>query len=598
MAETRALPKSLSHHHLDSASEFSFRRSEPNLYRQHSSALGTSQSPYTTFKDPVQKTYGGDLLHKHSHYFTQDKPFTPRTLKSDKNKDQLKREQLRRGGRPQSAHSVLQGNGRDSRSSKESRGSLQGESSPFFCSGSSLFSTPRHNTSFHAKQVVYPSHGSRSLSHHHLDSASEFSFRRSEPNLYRQHSSALGTSQSPYTTFKDPVQKTYGGDLLHKHSHYFTQDKPFTPRTLKSDKSSSLSKYRYYTAPKRNPNPDPTNSRLMQPQTNHRRRELKQHSTLDYDDQPQGFSTDHGWSEDESIDPHVSLSTNQRYANKSRRRGSISRASPEGMKSPSMMSMSAEEDELVYLEFMVNVSDDILSRGLFSDRVLDRVFERHIDRNRRRLNEGKMRHLLEVLRKDLEDTGNTPTRGSAETTEKHPLHKHLSSPTPGKSRQSHTKEEERDLSLNALLGTNHDSPTRAVSSSTPSHRGSPEHADSAIDTKLNLEEFQPLEVTVPDWLNDNRNKYTEINNEDLTPKPGTSLTDTEDLSQEQHESTALAGGDALHLDPLEDGRDGLSKELEDLGRSLSESLRVTQSSNQGSLKEGHRDACSDSDDAF
>ncbi|KAK0134906.1 Spermatogenesis-associated protein 7 [Merluccius polli] len=471
-------------------------------------------------------------------------------IHSVKYKDQLKREQLRRGGRPQSAHSVLQGDGRDSRSSKESRGSLQGESSPFFCSGSSLFSTPRHNTSFHAKQVVYPSHGSRSLSHHHLDTASEFSFRRSEPNLYRQHSSALGTSQSPYTTFKDPVQKTYGGDLLHKHSHYFTQDKPFTPRTLKSDKSSSLSKYRYYTAPKRNPNPDPTNSSLMQPQTNHRRRELKQHSTLDYDDQPQGFSTDHGWSEDESIDPHVSLSTNQR------------------------------EDELVYLEFMVNVSDDILSRGLFSDRVLDRVFERHIDRNRRRLNEGKMRHLLEVLRKDLEDTGNTPTRGSAETTEKHPLHKHLSSPTPGKSRQSHTKEEERDLSLNALLGTNRDSPTRAVSSSTPSHRSSPEHADSAIDTKLNLEEFQPLEVTVPDWLNDNRNKYAGINNEDLTPKPGTSLTDTEDLSQEQHESTALAGGDALHLDPVEDGRDGLSKELEDLGRTRRKTRSIVQEENQ------------------
>ncbi|KAG7268264.1 hypothetical protein CRUP_010111 [Coryphaenoides rupestris] len=193
--------------------------------------------------------------HMVSHY---------KKIYSAKDNDQLKRDQLRRGGRPQSAHSVLQGHGRDSRSSKESRGSLQGENSPLFCSGSSIFSTPRHlNTSFHAKQVVYPSHGARSRPRC-PDTASEFSFRRSETDLYRQHSAwpaspASGAHQSPYAAFKDPVQKTYSGDLLHKHAHYFTHhDQPFTPRTLKSDKSSSLSK-----------------------------RELKQHTTLDYDDQPQ-----------------------------------------------------------------------------------------------------------------------------------------------------------------------------------------------------------------------------------------------------------------------------------------------------------------------
>ncbi|CAL8285317.1 unnamed protein product [Lota lota] len=519
---------------------------------------------------------------------------------SVKYNDQLKREQLRRGGRPQSAHSVLLGNGRDSRSSKESRGSLQGEKSPMFCSGSSIFSSPRHNTSFHTKQVVYPLHGSRSHSQH-LYTASEFSFRRSETVLYRQHSAqssfALGDNKSPYTTFKDPVQKTYSGDLLHKHSHYFTHDKPFTPRTLKSDKSSSLSEYRYYTAPKRNPNPDPTNSRLTQPQANHRRRELEQHSTLDFDDQPQGY-TDHGWSEDESIDRRVSLSTNQRLANRSRRRGSLSRASPEGMKSPSMMSTSAEEDELVYLEFIVNVTDDILSRGLFSDRVLDRVFERHIDKNRGQLNEGKMRHLLEVLRKDFEDTGNTTHCGAAEKEEKYPLYKNLSSLGPV-SRQSHTKEEESDLFPYASPSTDCDSPTSAISSLIPFHRRSPEQADSAIDTKRNSEEFQVNEVTVHDWLNDNGNTHTGIKEKTLHPQLETSVMDTVDLPQEQHESTASTSGKELHLYPLEDRHDGLSKELEDLGRSLFESLHVTQSSNQGSLNERQRDTCSSlSDDEF
>ena len=167
----------------------------------------------------------------------------------------------------------------------QSRGSLQGEKSPLFCSGSSIFSTSRPNTSFHAKQVVYPSHGSRNHPHQ-LHTASECSFRRSETNLYRQqsaHSSfALVDNQSPYSTFKDPIQKTYSGDLLQKHSHYFTHDKPFTPRTLKSDKSSTLSKYRYYTAPKRNPNPDPTHSRMMPPQANHRRYSLKDTLLFNY----------------------------------------------------------------------------------------------------------------------------------------------------------------------------------------------------------------------------------------------------------------------------------------------------------------------------
>ncbi|CAL8289884.1 unnamed protein product [Gadus morhua 'NCC'] len=528
-------------------------------------------------------------------------------IHSVKYNDQLKREQLRRGGRPQSAHSVLLGNGRDSRSSEESRGSLQGEKSPLFCSGSSIFSTSRPNTSFHAKQVVYPSHGSRSHPHQ-LHTASECSFRRSETNLYRQqsaHSSfALVDNQSPYSTFKDPIQKTYSGDLLQKHSHYFTHDKPFTPRTLKSDKSSTLSKYRYYTAPKRNPNPDPTHSRMMPPQANHIRRELEQHSTSDYDDHTQGY-TDMGWSEDEAIDRHVLLSTNQRLASRSRRQGSLSRASPEGMKSPSMMSTSAEEDELVYLEFIVNVTDDILSRGLFSDRVLDRVFERHIDKNRGRLKEGKMRHLLEVLRRDFEDTGGNPSPFGAaeepkgkEKEEKYPLYKHPSSLGPV-SRQSHTKEEESNLFPYATRRTNCDSPTSGVSSSIPFHRCSPEQADSAIDTKQNSEEFKLDEETVPDWLNDGGNTYKGIKEKTLHPQLETSVTDTAELPQEQCEATASTSGEELHLDPLDDGHDGLSKDLEDLGKSLFESLHVTQSSDQGSLNQGHRERCSSpSDDEF
>ena len=44
--------------------------------------------------------------------------------------------------------------------------------------------------------------------------------------------------------------KTYDSDLLQKRSHVFTEEKPFTPRTLKTkNRSSKLSEYKYYTPP-------------------------------------------------------------------------------------------------------------------------------------------------------------------------------------------------------------------------------------------------------------------------------------------------------------------------------------------------------------
>ncbi|KAM7110166.1 spermatogenesis-associated protein 7 isoform 5-T5 [Ciconia maguari] len=63
--------------------------------------------------------------------------------------------------------------------------------------------------------------------------------------------------------------------------------------------------------------------------------------------------------------------------------------------------IEAEEEELLYLAFIEDVTNEILSLGLFSNRVLEQLFECHIQENKNRLDESKMRHLLDVLKADL-----------------------------------------------------------------------------------------------------------------------------------------------------------------------------------------------------
>lgn len=152
---------------------------------------------------------------------------------------------------------------------------MQYDDSPYLCSRSSLVSSPRFGTSFHAKEIVYPSRKvGLQNQFHRVRPASEVKQRSPDATSHRMQSAcSLDASgdQSCYKTFQDPVQKTYSGDLIQKHSQHFTQDKPFTPKTLKTDKNSYLSNYRYYRAPRRKPTQDCTQSRLMRQETYHGR---------------------------------------------------------------------------------------------------------------------------------------------------------------------------------------------------------------------------------------------------------------------------------------------------------------------------------------
>ncbi|CAK6966914.1 spermatogenesis-associated protein 7 [Scomber scombrus] len=526
---------------------------------------------------------------------------------SVKYNDQIRQEQLRKGGRPQSAHSLSQRNSRASCSSAQSRLSVEYDDSPSLCSRSSMVSSPRFSTSFHAKEIVYPSYKA-GPQNHHTYSASELKYRSPGATSHRKLSlCSLEASgdQSCYKTFQDPVQKTYSGDLLQKHSQHFTLDKPFTPKTLKSEKSSYLSKYRYYRAPRRNLTQDCTNSRLMRQETYHGSTKTKEYAQEFYEP-PQEFTTEHEWSEDEVNGTYFSESTKRTQAKKSRDHDfflSSTSVSPEGGKSPTMKSVSAEEEELMYLEFISAVTEDILSRGSISDRVLDRVIKRHIDMNRHRLNVGKMRHLLEVLRKDFEEPTNTSTSGAElEKKEKYLFDKLLPGLEAGDMNHQKTKED-NDLLPYASLIKYGGSPSYADPLLVSTPLCSPERTASPAETGEKAEEDVNQEngISSPS-LTEHVSDNAGLGEEDFYQVHKETVETNQEAINEKHEYTTLSRDEGSHQDQAEVSHDGQSEELEDLGRSLSESLHITNNThcdNTEAANEQHTNTvASASDDEF
>ncbi|XP_014883498.1 spermatogenesis-associated protein 7 [Poecilia latipinna] len=326
-------------------------------------------------------------------------------MQSVKYNDQKRKQQQRKDERPSSAFSSSH------RNSRTSCFSAHYDENPYRFSRSSVVaSTPRLNSSFNAKDIVYPS---CSVNSHYARPSSERRYRSPDASFQRKQSTCslvASRDQGCYKTFQDPLKKTYSGDLLEKHSQHFTQEKPFIPKTLKSDKSSYLSRYRYYRGPQIKSSQNDSSSELLGGETVGKSSDHKEY-TEKPDGPSQEYSTEHEWSEDEVTGSYLSP---LRHENKTKSRDnsffdSSSRFSPEVGKSPIRSLILAEEEELLYLEFISSVTEDILSRSHISDRMLDRVMNRHIEMNLHRLDEGKMRHLLEVLRNEFEEPSDIST---------------------------------------------------------------------------------------------------------------------------------------------------------------------------------------------
>ncbi|KAG8449019.1 hypothetical protein GDO86_015908 [Hymenochirus boettgeri] len=320
-------------------------------------------------------------------------------LKSVKYSDQLRREQMKKEmvqferniSRPnsrKSADSVLLSK-KDFYDDVSVRNTSYSDPGQFSCSSPAVSSPRQYAFEKNNSEKSWAAHGKcvnpRELSRMYCGST----------NLSTDVSSCRS-----YSRFHDNQSKTYSGDLLDKNPELFKNStRPFTPRTLKTGAKSVLSQYRYYTPPRR------------------KRKDGRRVTQTGADSTMDGFDTPK--KKEKETEDHLSNSDKESLFSEGAVQNdawsptdwnelantwnSSSRLIYNEEKPPSLIihKIQSKEEELAYLKFVTDITNEVLALGLFSNRVLEQVFKRHVQENRNCLDERKMCLLLDNLREDL-----------------------------------------------------------------------------------------------------------------------------------------------------------------------------------------------------
>lgn len=212
-----------------------------------------------------------------------------------------------------------------------------------------------------------------------------------------------------------------------------------------------------------------------------------------------------------------------------------------------------------------------------------------------------MRHLLEVLRKDFEEPANVSTSSTELENKGNDLLDTFLPHLESEGKQAKTKEN-NDLFPYASLIKYCDLPDYADPLLVSTPLRSPERTASPTKTNEKGGEDDNLEKGIGSpWLSEHVPDNTGIGDEDFHQNQrGTTVTNKE-VGSDSHEYTTITGDQEVHQVQTEVSQDGQSEELEDLGRSLSESLHVSSNTHYTNVQttEQHRDTvASGSDDEF